>query len=78
MAVQYVTLEQIDHLNASKPEMTGRPLEMFVDASDYGYTAVLTQKPGPGQCLKIAGIVAKAFSDVQLRWSAMERELYAL
>jgi hypothetical protein len=33
MAVQHVVLEHIDHASAARPEETGRPLEMFVDAS---------------------------------------------
>ena len=61
-----VVLVHIDHDAAAKPEESGRPLAMFVDASDYGWAATLTQRP------------AKAFLDVQLRWFAMERELYAL
>ena len=67
-----------DYEAASKPEESGRPLEMFVDASDYGWAATLCQRPEPGKAPKIIAVIAKGFTDVQQRWSAMERELYAL
>ena len=51
---------------------------MFVGASDYGWAAVLCQRPEPGRAPKIVSVLAKGFTDVQQRWSAMERELYAL
>ena len=51
---------------------------MFIDASDYGWAAVLCQRPEPGKAPKIISVIAKEFTDVQQRWSAMERELYAL
>ena len=34
--------------------------------------------PSPHGAPQIIALIAKAFQDVQLRWSAMERELYAL
>ena len=51
---------------------------MFLDASDYGWAATLCQRPEPLKAPKVISIVAKGFTDVQQRWSAMERELYAL
>jgi len=59
---------------ASRPEESGCPFEIFVDASDYGWAAVLTQREVPHGPPRIIDIIAKGFSDVQLRWSAMERE----
>ena len=73
-----VVLLHVDYVAASRPERSGRPLEMFVDASDYGWAATLCQRPEPHAAPKIVAILAKGFSDVQQRWSAMERELYAL
>jgi len=73
-----VVIRHVDYVAASKPEESGRPFEMFVDASDYGWAATLCQRPEPMRAPKIVSIVAKGFSDVQQRWSAMERELYAL
>ena len=51
---------------------------MSIDASDYGWAATLCQRPEPGRAPKIISVIAKGFTDVQQRWSAMERELYAL
>jgi hypothetical protein len=39
---------------------------------------VLCQRPEPGKAPLIIAVIAKGFTDVQQRWSAMERELYAL
>jgi hypothetical protein len=75
---KYVGLIHMDHEAAAKPEESGRPLEMFVDASEYGWAATLCQRPVPHRAPKVISIVAKSFLDVQQRWSAMERELYAL
>ena len=68
----------MDYEAAANPAASGRPLEMFIDASDYGWSATLTQRPTPHAAPKVISIVAKGFTDVQQRWSAMERELFAL
>ena len=73
-----VVLKHVDFEAAAKPHLSGRPLEMFVDASDYAWAATLCRRPEPHVAPKIVSIIAKGFSDVQQRWSAMERELYAL
>ena len=73
-----VVLYHPDVQAAAHPELSGRPFEIFVDASDYGWAAVLTQREEPHGAPKIIDIIAKGFQDAQLRWSAMERELYAL
>ena len=51
---------------------------MFVDASDNGWCATLCQRLEPHKTPKIISIIAKPFTDAQLRWPAMERELHAL
>ena len=73
-----VVVNHVDYNAAANPEISGRPYEMFIDASDYGWCATLCQRPEPGKAPKIVSIIAKGFTDVQQRWSAMERELYAL
>ena len=78
MMVDSAVIHHVDYTAASRPHESGRPYEMFIDASDYGWCAVLCQRPGPGQAPKVVSIIAKGFTDVQQRWSAMERELYAL
>ena len=71
-------LVHIDYEAAASPSVSGRPLEIFIDASDYAWAATLTQRLTPHGAPKVIAITAKGFSDAQLRWSAMERELYAL
>ena len=39
---------------------------------------MLCQRPEAGKAPLIIAVIAKRFTDVQQRWSAMERELYAL
>jgi hypothetical protein len=67
-----VVIHHVDFDAVARPETSGRPLEMFVDA------ATLCQRPEPSKAPMIVQVVAKGFTDVQQRWSAMERELYAL
>jgi hypothetical protein len=40
-----------DYEAAARPDLTGRPFELFIDASDFGWAAVLTQRPSPTQLL---------------------------
>ena len=78
MLSEKCVLRHMDFDAAARPDLTGRPLEMFVDASDYGWAATLCQRLAPHETPKILAIICKPFTEVQLRWSAMERELYAL
>ena len=73
-----LVLHHVDYIAAARPDQSGRPLEMFVDASDFAWAACLRQRLEPHGTPKIVAVACKAFSDVQQRWSAMERELYAL
>ena len=73
-----LVLHHVDYVGAAQPDQSGRPLEMFVDASDYAWAACLCQRLEPHGTPKIVALACKGFSDAQLRWSVMERELYAL
>ena len=78
MMSEGVVIRHVDHVAAARPHESGRPFEMFIDASDYGWAAVLCQRPEPGKAPMVIAVLAKGLTDVQQRWSAMERELYAL
>ena len=67
LAGNVVILHHINHVAASRPHESGRPLEMFIDASDFGWAGVLCQRPEPGKAPKIISVLAKGFSDVQQR-----------
>ena len=71
-------IKHIDYDAACRPHETGRPLELFIDASDYGWCAVLCQRKTPHGAPQIISMFAFAFKNEQLKWSAMERELYAM
>ena len=67
-----------DFVAAAHPDESGRPFEVFVDASDYGWAGVLTQRMVPHGTPKIIAIVCHPLNATQQGWSAMERELFAL
>ena len=50
-----VVLAHPDYEAAQKPLESGRPLELFVDASDYGWCGCLCQRP-PGRSLLETGM----------------------
>src|ERR1700755_1100989 len=52
------------------------PLELFVDASDIGAGAVLSQQQGDDS--RPIAFISMTFSDAQLKYSTVERELAAL
>ena len=54
-----LVLVHIDFEAAASPETSGRPLEMFIDASDFGWAATLTQRPRPHGAPEIISILAK-------------------
>jgi hypothetical protein len=72
-----VVLHHVDYVSAAQPEQLRRPLERFVDASDFACAACLSQRLEPHYTQKIVALACQGGSDVQLWWSAMERELYA-
>ena len=75
---KHAVMVHIDYTAAADPDGSGRPLELWIDASDYGVAGTLTQRPAPHKAPQIAEMVTKCFDSTQLNWSAMEREFYAL
>ena len=73
-----VVLAHPDYEAAARPDESGYPFEGFFDASDHSWAGTLTQRPEPLVAPKIIKMAGAAFTEVQRRWSAMERELYAL
>ena len=59
MMAENVVVHHVDHVAASRPHESGRPLEMFIDASDYGWAAVLCQRPEPGKAPQSISVIAK-------------------
>ena len=57
---------------------TGRPFLLFVDASDYGYGAVLAQAPEAHGTPRPIAVLSKSFDETQQRWTPMEREMHAM
>ena len=57
---------------------TGRPFELFVDASDYGYSAVLCQRAEVHGTPRPIAVLSKSFDQTKQRWTPMEREMHSL
>ena len=73
-----VVLHHVDFKAAENPRESGRPLELFIDASDIAWCATLCQRLTSHGPSKLISCMAHCFNDTQPRWSAMERELYAV
>ena len=57
---------------------TGRPFELSVDASDYGYSAVLCQRAEVHGTPRPIAVLSKSFDETKQRWTPMEREMHSL
>jgi hypothetical protein len=53
------------------------PIVLMTDASDYGIGGILTQQVGSGKPQPI-GYFSKSLTEVQLRWSTIQKEAYAI
>ena len=62
---------------AAYPWRSARPFEVYIDASDHSYCAVLCGRPSPHAPPRPIAFFAKSFDEVATRWSAFEREFFA-
>jgi len=67
-------LHMPDYMAAQDPE-SGRPLELFVDACEYGWGCTLAQRERAGGAPRPIACHAKSFSPTEQAWSTFEREL---
>jgi len=72
------TIKHIDRVAASNYEVTDRPAIAYVDASNYGESFVICQKPDKKRPPQIAVYKARSFGDTERSWSTLERELHAM
>ena len=63
---------------AARPWESGKPFELFFDASDLAWCVVLCQRGSPGGPLRIIAFRAKSFHEAATRWSDFEREFYGV
>jgi hypothetical protein len=77
MLSEWTVLGHMDHATAANPAASGRPLELFIGASDCGWSATATQRPEPNGPPKVISLITKGVADFQQRWPAMERKLCA-
>ena len=57
---------------------SGRPFEIFVDASQYAIGCVLTQRASRDGPPRPIAVFSTALSPVQMRWDVFDQELYAM
>ena len=62
-----------DYAAAQDPE-SGRPLQLFVDACDYGWGCTLAQPTEKGGTPAPIAIFSKSFNPTEQAWSTFERE----
>ena len=75
--VERAVLYAPDWEAAAYPWRSARPFEVYIDASDHSYCAVLCQRPAPHMPPRPIAFFAKSFDEVATRWSAFEREFFA-
>ena len=51
---------------------------LFTDASHYAYSSILTQAADSPKDLRLVAFTSGTFSEMQHRWSATEKETYAV
>ena len=72
------TIKHIDRKAASNYKETGRPVLVYVDASQYAKCFVICQRPERRKAPQIAVYKARTFSETERKWSTLERELNAM
>ena len=69
------TIKHIDRKAATDYQKTGRPVIVYVDASQYAKSFVICQRPDRDRAPQIAVHKARSFSETERKWSTLEREL---
>ena len=69
-------LMTFDDRAAAKGIAGGRPLELYIDASDYAWYLTLAQRPAKGAAPRTGVVDNKSLSSTKPSCSACERELY--
>jgi len=72
------TVKHLDRVAACDYKNTGRPVIVYVDASQYAKCFVVCQRPTRDKNPQIAVYKARSFSDAERKWSTLERELNAM
>ena len=64
--------------SAAADKHSGRPIELFVDASDIAWAATLAQRSCRDGPLRPVAVVGRGFTATEQGWSTFERELCGL
>ncbi|CAD7973300.1 unnamed protein product [Amoebophrya sp. A120] len=74
----HVYLVSIDVEAARAWRTSGRPIEVFIDASDIACSFVVTQRPAPHQKPQPVYFQSKTWNPTERSWSTMEKEIFAM
>ena len=69
-------LYQFDYEAAADPA-SGRPLELYIDASDYAWGCCLAQRAVVGGPPRPGAVYGRSFTATEMGWHTFERELFA-
>ena len=78
LAAEYTRLTVPDYEAARRWEKTGRPFEVFVDASSIGVGALLAQVDSELKKHRSLAFMSKSLTPTQQAWPAWARELWAM
>ena len=70
-------LHSVEYTAAADPG-SGRPLELYVDASDLAWGRTLAQRQEVGGAPRPIAVYSRSFTETEAAWSTFERELYAI
>ena len=73
-----VPLVNPDFEAAGNYRVTGRLFEIYIDASDFGWTCLVAQREKPHGAPRPIALYTRSFTEVQQRWSPMDREAHGL
>ena len=73
-----VPLVNPDFAAAADYVRSGRPFEIYSDASDFGWSCVLAQRETVHGVPRPIAVAARSFMEVQQRWTPMEREAHGM
>ncbi len=65
-------LQCIDYVTAADPT-SGRPIELYVDASDFAWAACLCQRAEKGGAPRPCAVFSRSFTETECAWSTFER-----
>ena len=77
-AVAEDAMLHVPDYEAAADANSGRPFELYIDASDFAWGCVLSQRAVAGGAPRPIAVFSRSFTETEQAWSAFERELFGL